>query len=162
MTSAKIGDSQVGANEIADSAITTAKLNNNGVTADKLSDSNALRRIIEIHVTDTVLAVGDTAATFFVPAELNGFDLIRAEACVKIADTTSRVTVDLRDASDSSALLVNKITLDTGEKTSYGSDTASSIDTTNDTLSTGQEIAIDIDSATSAQDLYVILTIRKP
>lgn len=133
------------------------------VTASKMSDSTLHTRVVMIHATDTVVTTADTVATFFVPSELNGYDLVRAEACVKIPDgAPNRVTVQLRDVTGGGDMLVNKITIDATEKTSFTSDTASSIDTTNDTLVTGQEIAIDVDSASTAEDLYVILSVRKP
>jgi hypothetical protein len=183
VTSAKIADSNVTANEIADSAIITAKMSDcavtnaklgdsavsgvkladSSITAAKMSDSTLHTRVIEIHMTDTTISVGDTAATFFVPAELNGYDLVRAEAAVKVYSTSGRPTFQLRDVADTLDMMVNKITIDSGEKTSFTSDTASSIDTTNDTLTTGQEIAIDIDSAgTGVEDVYIILSVRKP
>lgn len=148
---------------ITDCEVITSSIAAGSVTADKLSDTNTFRRLIHVHATDTSLSVGDTLATFFVPAEFDSYDLVRAEACVKVVSTSGRPTIQIRDVTGSADMLVNKITIDSGEKTSYTSDTASSIDTTNDTLLAGQEIAIDVDSAgTGAEDLYVILTVRKP
>ena len=162
VTTAKINDSAITAAKLDATSVTTAKINANAVTADKLSDSNGLRRIMMIHVSDTTLAVGDTAATFFIPAEMDSFDLIRAEMAAKISSTTGRPTIQLRDVTGSGDMLVNKIIMDTGEKTSYTADTASSVDTTNDTVLTGTEIAIDVDSAGTAEDVWVILTFKKP
>jgi len=159
--SSKISDCAIISSKLGDTAVTTGKINANAVTADKMSDSNILSRILEIHVTDTTLAVGDTAATFFIPAELNAFDLIKAEACVKVADTAGIPTIQIRNVTDAADMLTTKITIDSGEKTSYTAATASVIDTGNDSVATGDEIAIDIDSGTSAEDLYVILTFKK-
>jgi len=162
ITSPKISDCAVIAAKLGDTAVITSKINANAVTSDKMYDSNTSTRVIEVHVTDTTLTVGDTAATFFVPAELDGYDLVRAEAAVKVASTAGRPTINIRNVTDSVDMLVNKITIDSGEKTSFTSDTASSIDTTKDTLESGDEIAIDIDSAGNAEDLYVILSVKKP
>jgi hypothetical protein len=162
VVAADIADSAITSAKIADSAIVSADIQNGTITAADIYDTTILTRTIIIHATDTVLAVGDTLATFFIPAEFNNYDLVRAEAAVKIADTTSRVTVQVRDVTGAADMLSVKTTIDTAEKTSYTADTASVVDTTNDTLATGQEIAIDIDSATSAQDLYIILSVRKP
>lgn len=147
---------------IADSAIGTNKLNDGGVTAAKHYDTTLPTRVIEIHVTDTSLVVGDTAVTIFIPAEFNGYDLVRAEAAVKISSTTGNPTIQIRNVTRSADMLSTKITLDTGEKTSYTAATPSVVDGANDSLATGDELAIDIDSAGSAQDLYVILSVRKP
>ena len=157
-----IADSAVITAKMPDCAVTTLKLADSAVTAPKLYDTTILTRIIEIHATDTTLAVGDTVATFFVPIELNNYDLVRAEAAVKVASTAGTPTIQIRDVTGAADMLSTKITVDTAEKTSYTAVTASVIDTANDTLITGQEIAIDIDSAGNAEDLYVILSVRKP
>lgn len=159
----EISDSGVLTGLVADSAITTAKINNAAVTASKHYDTTIVTRIVEVHATDTTLAVGDTVATFFVPAEFDSYDLVRAEAAVKIVSTTGTPTIQLRDVTGTGDMLTTKITIDSGEKTSFTAATASVIDTTNDTVLAGTEIAIDIDSAgTAAEDLYVILSFRKP
>lgn len=173
VTSNKIADSSVTANELADSAVSTIKMldnsvtdqkiNDGAVTASKFYDTSIPVRVMEIHATDTALAVGDTLASFFIPAELNGYDLISAYGAIKVVSTTGRPTIQIRNVTDGADMLVNKITLDSGEKTSYTSDTAFSIDTANDCVATGNEIAIDVDSAgTGTEDLYVILSFRKP
>lgn len=173
VTSIKIQDSTIVAADLADcavtsvklgdSAATTAKINDGAITASKLYDTTILTRLIEIHATDTTLAVGDTLATFFVPTEFDSYDLVRAAAAVKIVSTTGTPTIQLRDVTGTGDMLSTKITIDSGEKTSYTAVTAPVVDTTNDTLLSGQEIAIDIDSAgTAAEDLYVILSVRKP
>lgn len=159
---AKMSDCAVTSAKLGDSAVSTIKINDGAVTASKLSDTSIPVRVIEIHATDTSLAVGDTLATFFIPAELNGYDLIGAYGAVKVVSTSGRPTIQIRNVTDSADMLVNKITLDSGEKTSYTADTAFSIDTANDCVETGNEIAIDIDSAgTGTEDLYVILSFIK-
>lgn len=158
-----ISDCEIGTLQLSDSSVTTAKLNGGSVTASKIYDTTILSRVIEIHATDTSLSVGDTLATFFVPAEFDSYDLVRAEAAVKVVSSSGTPTIQIRDVTGSADMLSTKITIDSGEKTSYTAAASSAIDTTNDTLLAGQEIAIDIDSAgTGTEDLYVILTVRKP
>jgi hypothetical protein len=158
----KIADCGVRSTELSDSAVTSAKISDASVIASKFYDTSIPVRVIQIHATDTALAVGDTLATFFIPAELNGYDLISAYGAVKVISTGGRPTIQIRNVTDSADMLTNKITLDSGEKTSYTADTAFSIDTSNDCVATGNEIAIDIDSAgTGTEDLYVTLSFVK-
>jgi hypothetical protein len=163
VSTVKLLDSAVDSTKLADSAVSSAGIQDGTIVAADFYDTRLVTRIVEMHVTDTTLATGDTQATFFVPAELDSYDLVRAEAAVKVISTSGRPTIQLRDVTGAADMMSVKISIDSGEKTSYTSDTASVVDTTNDTVVTGQEIAIDIDSAgTGTQDLYVILSFRKP
>lgn len=161
--SSKVADSAVDSGAISDSAVSSANIQDGAIVASDFYDTTLPTRVMQIHATDTTLAVGDTLATFFIPAELNGYDIVRAEACVKVISTSGRPTIQLRNVTIAADVLTNKITLDSGEKTSYTSDTASSVNTSNDSVATGDEIAIDVDSAgTGTEDLYVIVSFRKP
>lgn len=162
ITTAKINDGGVTTAKLGDTSVTTAKINAGAVTPIKDYDTDNQTRVVQVHISDTTLTVGDTFATFFIPAELNNFDLIRAEMCAKISSTTGNPTIQLRNVTDAADVLTTKITLDTGEKTSYTAATPSVVDTGNDSFVTGNEIAIDVDSAGTAEDVYVILSFRKP
>ena len=124
------------------------------------AQSNYGTRIVQLLITDTTLATGDSQFHFFIPPEMDSWDLIDADAAVATASTAGEVTVQLRNVTDAADMLSTKITIDSGEKTSYTAATAPVIDTNNDSVITGNEIAVDIDSAGNAEGLNIIMQFR--
>lgn len=118
-------------------------------------------QIIQLLITDTTLATGDSQIHFFIPPELDSWDLVDADAAVSVVSTTGTPTIQIRNVTDAADMLSTKITIDSGEKTSYTAAIAPVIDTANDSVVTGNELAIDVDSAgTGAEGLNVILQFR--
>ena len=117
-------------------------------------------RLVQLVITDTLLATGDSQFHFFIPPELDSWDLVDADAANATPSTTGTPTIQIRNVTDAADMLSTKITIDTAEKTSYTAATPPVIDTGNDSVVTGNEIAIDIDSAGTAEGLNIILSFR--
>lgn len=104
------------------------------------------------------LATGDGQISFFCPPELNGLNLVDADAAVSTASSSGTPTIQIRNVTQAADMLSTRITIDANEKTSYTAATPPVIDTANDDVATGDEIAIDVDVAgTGATGLAVIL-----
>lgn len=134
----------------------------------KTTVNNNLKRIVTLIILDdtTDTSVGDGAGdiTFTIPAELNGWNLTDADASVETAGTTGTTDIQINNVTQAADMLTTKITIDSGETSSYTAATAPVIDTANDDVATGDKIRIDIDavSTTAAKGLQVILTFEKP
>jgi len=116
--------------------------------------------MMEIKVTSdiSVLAVGDGQFIFACGSDLNGLNVVSANAYVTTLSSSGTVAVQLRNVTDSVDIMSTKVTIDASEYTSYTAGTASVIDLTKDDVATGDRIAIDVDSAgTGAKGLGVIL-----
>lgn len=128
--------------------------------------SAPVQRIAEILVTDPngdAITTGDGKAYLFIPAALNGYELVSASACVTTASSSGLPSVAVYNVTDSQDILSVNITIDSGEKTSYTAETASSVNSSYKTVATGDEIRIDIDGAgTGAKGLTVILVFGAP
>lgn len=120
------------------------------------------KRIVQIKVFDdaTALATGDMKASFVVPVELNGLNLIDADAFVTTVSSSGLPTVAIRRERSGSAvdMLSTSITIDVSEKTSYTASTPPVINASNDDVATGDLIYIDVDAAgTGTKGLGVVL-----
>ena len=118
---------------------------------------------IKIFADTTALATGDGKFVFAIPDDLDGTDLSAAAAYVTTNSSSGAVTVQIRNVSRSVDMLSTRVTIDSGEPTSYTAATPSVVDTTgspaNNSVSTGNLIAVDVDTAgTGAKGLGVILT----
>lgn len=158
-----------GAVELATSAETTTGTDTSrAVTPDGLAGSDYGKRVIEAQIVGgaTDVSTGDGAGNFrfFVPEELDGYNLVNAHAAVVTAGTTGTTDIQLHNVTDSVDMLSTKITIDSGEKTSYTAATPPSIDGTNDDVATGDEIRVDVDavSSTAPKGLSIILTFQLP
>lgn len=160
-------DTVAGHIELATTAeTTTGTATDRAVTPDGLAGSDYGKRVIQIQVADPAgdaITTGDGKAYFFISSELNGYNLVDADACVTTVSSSGAPTVQVRNVTDSQDMLSTAITIDANEKTSYTAATAPVINTSYDDVATGDEIAIDIDGAgTGAKGLTVILTFQKP
>ena len=108
----------------------------------------SIARLVEVKIVAdaTALTTGDGIATFTIPAELNGFKLSRAEMAVKTASSSGMVSAMIRNISTAHNMLSTSITIDVNELNSYSATTPSVINATYQTVSTGDTIAIDLDS----------------
>jgi hypothetical protein len=117
-------------------------------------------RVVPIGVPVTV---GDDAYHIFIPSDLNGCNLVDADACVDKKSTSGVVTVQIRNATKAVDMLSTPITIDKGEDTSYTAAAAPVINTNNNGVKTGNKIAIDVDGAgTGVEGLVVILRFELP
>ena len=143
-----------------------------GTTSKKWADVNSTlinglvfptNRIIQIKVTSDsdVLTVADGLVYFAVPIELNGMNLVDADAFVSTASTSGLPTVQVHNLTDAVDMLSTKITIDENEFTSYTAVTQPVIDTAHDDVATGDMLRIDVDVAgTGAKGLGVTLSFR--
>ena len=156
----------IGIVALATSAETTTGTDaTKAITPDGLAGSDYGKRIIEVIVIDsaTALAVGDGKAYFFIPSELNGYNLVDADACVNTVSSSGLPTIQIANVTDAVDMLSTKITIDVSEKTSYTAATQPVIDTAKDDVVTGDELRIDLDVAgTGTKGLAVILSFQLP
>ena len=110
-------------------------------------------------VSDSLLvATGDNQFIFAIPSDLNGANLVDAQAFVTTVSSSGLPTVQIRNVTDAVDMLTTRITIDVSEFTSYTAAAPRVIDATNDDVVTGDLIAIDVDVAgTDAKGLGVIL-----
>ena len=123
------------------------------------------KRIVEVQVLDsgTALATGDGKAYFFIPVELNGYNLVDADAAVHTVSSSGTPTIQINNLTQVADMLTTRITIDANEKTSFTAAVAPVIDTANDDVATGDQIRVDIDvTGTSTAGLWVILSFQLP
>jgi hypothetical protein len=160
-------DTVAGKVELATAAeTTTGTATDRAVTPDGLAGSDYGKRVVQIQVSDPAgdaITTGDGKAYFFISSELNGYNLVDADACVTTVSSSGTPDIQIRNVTDSQDMLSTRITIDASEKTSYTAATAPVINTSYDDVATGDQLAIDIDGAgTGAKGLTVILTFQKP
>ncbi len=113
---------------------------------------------IKVIADDDTLATGDGQFIFAIPKDLNGANLVEAQAYVTTVSSSGLPTVQIRNVTQTADMLTTKITIDGSEFTSYTAATPRVIDTANDDVATGDRIAIDVDVAgTGAMGLGVLL-----
>ena len=101
-----------------------------------------------------VVAVGDGKFIFAIPHDLDQAELVHAAAYVTVAGA---VTVQIRNVTGAYDFLSTKITIDSGEFTSYTAAAPPVIDDTK-FVDKGDLIAVDVDAADgTAEGLGVIL-----
>ena len=121
-------------------------------------------RIFQIKVfSETAnMTTGDNKFVFAVSEDLNSATLVRAEAFVSTSASSATVTVPVRNVTKGVDMLVVPITIDALEFTSYTADVRSAVDYSNNTVETGDRIAIDVDVAgAGSRGLGVILTFQQ-
>jgi hypothetical protein len=144
---------------------TTGTDTGRAVTPDGLAGSDYGKRIVQVKVFDdaTALSTGDGKLIFCVTPELNGYNLVDADAFVTTVSSSGTPIVQIRNVTDSVDMLSTRITIDANETTSYTAATAPVIDATHDDVVTGDLIAIDVDGAgTGAKGLGVTLSFQLP
>lgn len=161
-----MSDTVKGKVEAATAAETTTGTDTGrAVTPDGLAGSDYGKRIVQVKVFDdaTALSTGDGKLIFCVTPELNGYNLVDADAFVTTVSSSGTPIVQIRNVTDSVDMLSTRITIDANETTSYTAATAPVIDATHDDVSTGDLIAIDVDGAgTGAKGLGAILVFQLP
>jgi hypothetical protein len=135
------------------------------VTASSLAHSDFGKREIQIKVLDdaTLLTTGEGKVVFCIPSELNGYNLVGAQAYVSTISSSGLPSIGIRNVTDSVEMLTVNITIDVSGYTSYVATTPPTIDTAHDDVATGDLIAVDIDTAgTGTKGLGVILNFQLP
>lgn len=120
------------------------------------------RKVFPDTGTGATVTVGDGAFQWPITKDLDGTYLIEADAGVSTVSSSGAVTVQLRNKTRSVDMLSTKITIDSGEFTSFTATTPSVVDDTGSPprsfVSAGDVIAVDVDVAgTGAMGLSVIL-----
>lgn len=111
--------------------------------------------------TNVALQVGDDAFRFRVSGEINGWNL--ASVAMSRKSGTGVLTVQIRNVSAAVDMLSTKLTIDTGETDTTTAAVPAVINTANDGVSTGQQIAIDVDDpGTNTLFAYVEMSFLKP
>ena len=150
---------------------TAAEINTGTDTArvpscDTLAGSNFGKRVVQIAVTDpggSALTTGDGKFYYWVPPELNGMNLVDADAMVGTVSSSGTPTIQIRNVTDTADMLSTRITIDANENTSYTAATAPVINAATDDVATGDQLAIDVDVAgTGTKGLSVVLTFQLP
>lgn len=112
--------------------------------------------------TGDAITTGDGKAYFRVPSALDGWKITAVAASLYTASTSGAVTVQIRNKTDVVDVLSVPITIDQDELDSLTAATPPTINASNNTVGTGDQIAVDIDGAgTGAKGLVVALTFTK-
>lgn len=94
---------------------------------------------------------------YFVPSELDGLNLLSANACL-VDPATGSTTVQIHNVTQAVDMLTGLITIDSTENCSMAG-TPGVVDTANDDVAEGDGLRVDLDSVGSgARGLSVILT----
>lgn len=122
------------------------------------------RVIMKRVVPSTVLvSAGDAQDYWTVPEELNGHNLINAQAAVDNPSSSGALSLMIHNATDGVDLLSDPIIIEEGEQNSYTAKSQSAVDANHDDLSTGDRIRFDVDEeGTGTKGLEYILTVRQP
>jgi hypothetical protein len=113
---------------------------------------------IAVDAPATALTTGDGKAIFRVPSTLNGKNLTGVAGHVCTVSSSGAPAIMIRNITDSQDMLSTALTIDESEKDSSTAATAAVINTTYDDVATGDEIAIDCDTAgTGTKGLIVEL-----
>lgn len=134
------------------------------VTPDGLAGSVFGRKTVVIKAIGdtTVLTVVDGIVFFTVPLDLDGMNLVSANAGVYTASSSGLPTVQIRNVTDSQDMLSTRITIDATETSSYTATDSSVVNTSYDDVAKGDVLAVDVDVAgTGTKGLEVHLVFEK-
>lgn len=167
-------ESQAGIVELATVAeVDGGSATDKAVTPDTLAGSNMGMRSVSVQLFDgaTDVATGDGKAYFVVPAWLDGWNLVDAEAAVVTKSTSGTPTVQCARGRQASAtsdftyndMLSTALTIDANEYHSKDAATAVAINTSYDDIAEGDIIRFDVDTAgTGTKGVIVTLTFQLP
>ena len=153
------------ASKASSAEINTGTDNDKYITSDALAGATIGKRLIQVKIFDdsTAVTTGDGKLVLCIPLELNGMNLVQAEAYCSTVSSSGTPTVQIRNVTDSADMLSTRITIDATEYTSYTATARSVVDGTHDDVATGDLIAIDVDvSGTGTKGLGVILSFALP
>lgn len=111
--------------------------------------------------TTVALSIGDDAVRFRIPSGMNGWKISSVAASRKSG--TGVPSIQIRNATTGLDVLSTALTIDSGETDSSTAAVPAVINTSNNSVSTGQQIAIDVDNAgTSTLFMFVEIGFAKP
>lgn len=116
--------------------------------------------IYEVKVFDevNVVVAGDKAFEFEIPEDIDSAVLVKAEAYITTVSSSGAVQVQLHNVDTAVDMLSTIITIDVGELNSKDAGTQPVVNLSNDDVSWGDHIRIDVDAAgTGAMGLGVIM-----
>lgn len=166
---AAASDTAAGKVELAiASEVTTGTDATRAVTPDALAGSTFGKRIVEILLlendvdAEVVNGIGNIYWT--APTELAGYNIVNVAASVATAGTTGTLDIQIHNVTSAADILTTKITIDSGQTTSYTAATPAVISGTEDDLTAGDLFRFDIDAihTTPSKGLTIILTAQLP
>jgi hypothetical protein len=125
-------------------------------------------RVAHIQVSDpngAAITTGDGKAYLTIPSQFNYYKLIEAHATAFTGSTSGTPTIQIRNVTAAVDMLSTAITIDIADNpaTSYTAATPPVVDSSNNTVTQGQIISVDVDTAgTGVKGLMVLLTFRSP
>lgn len=130
-------------------------------TADAEAERNATVDVMTVLVSDPnglALTTGDGKAFIPIPSTMDGRVLIKVVAYVTTASSSGAPTVQLHNMATAADILTTPVTIDASELTSATAATPAVIDGTENAVSAGDVIRIDVDAAgTGTKGLIVEL-----
>ncbi|HKZ49568.1 MAG TPA: hypothetical protein VJ110_01035 [Candidatus Nanoarchaeia archaeon] len=108
----------------------------------------------------TDVAVGDGAAYFVVPDELNEYEIKKVYATVITAGTTDSTTIQIANVTQAVDVLSTNVAVETGETSSRTSAIKGTIDTENNFLTSGDVLRVDVDAASTTAPKGLIIEIE--
>ncbi|MFA6972676.1 MAG: hypothetical protein WC208_14935 [Gallionella sp.] len=127
------------------------------------ADNIAERSVVLVAIDYTTnCSTGNNKAYFRVPDILAGMNLHSVAACCITAGTTGTMTIQIRNVTRVVDMLTTEMTIDSAELDTLTAATPAVIDTTNDDVSEGDVLAVDIDTVHTvvAKGLLVSLTFK--
>lgn len=103
---------------------------------------------------DVSLVTGDDAARIRIPSELNGYRISEVAASRKSG--TGVPNIQIRNVRTGNNVLSTALTIDSGETDSSTAATPAVINTANDDVQTGDQIAFDVDGAGTSTLLMIV------
>ncbi len=119
--------------------------------------------VVKCIADDTVLTVADALASFTIPIELNGMNLVSVGAHVYTASSSGLPTFEIYNLTNTAQMLSTLLTIDATEKDSKDATTAAVIDTNNDDVVTGDELQFNCTIAgTGTKGMEIRMGFRLP
>ena len=153
--------------EASASEVNTGSETTKYISPDSFNGSNhGLVPVEFAYISGASPEVGNGAAYVTIPARMNGMDIVAVEAeFTGDVATGSVTTIMLHNATSAADILSTALTVDASERSSATAVTAAVINTSEDDLTTGDLIRLDIDgigSTTAGTGLVVRALCRKP
>lgn len=116
----------------------------------KMKGTGVFKKPVVVHIPcfgpATNTATGDGKAMFEVPEELAGMNIAAVGAYVYTAGTTGTTDIQIRNVTQTADTLSTKITIDSTEVSSRTAAAPAVINTSEDDLTLGDRLAIDVDA----------------
>jgi len=139
--------------------------NGSGTTSWADPDTLVYKNVIlKVMAEDTVVTSGDGKMYFTVPAELAGFDVVSVECHVYTVDAANDVEVDIYNLTQTADVMSDAQNIQANENDSLTSDDRGTIDTSEDDLTSGDVLRVDVSlyAGSAAKGLEVRLGLLKP